>query len=53
MVGNRILNNYVMEFVGFENWELVLVDEADCRNGEELYFMDSLEGVIFAWNNSL
>lgn len=29
MVGNRILNNYIMEFVGFENWELVLGDEED------------------------
>ena len=25
----------------------------NCRNGEEPYFMDSLKGVIFAWNNSL
>lgn len=25
----------------------------NCKNGEELYFMDSLKGVIFAWNNSL
>lgn len=29
MVGNRILNNYIMKFVGFENWELVLGDEED------------------------
>jgi hypothetical protein len=25
----------------------------ECKNGEEMYLMDSLEGVIMAWNNEL
>ena len=29
MVGDHILNNNVMEFVGFENWDLVLGDDED------------------------